>query len=82
MNYAEVGGTEDHTVTVSSPLAVLTGQRAETFYIARIRAMCEWDTVYGPWGDMVEYRTGATHHDEPQSIDNLDRFTQVLPNPV
>lgn len=82
VNYAEVGGTEDHTVTVSSPLAVLTGLRPETFYIARIRAMCEWDTMYGPWGDMVEYRTGATHHDEPQSIDNLDRFTQVLPNPA
>ena len=81
VNYVEMGSSDDHTVTVTSPLAVLTGLRPQTDYMVHVRAMCEWDTEYGPWSDIVQFVT-SSHHTEPESIDNLDRFTQVLPNPA
>ena len=81
VNYVEMGSSDDHTVTVTSPLAVLTGLRPQTDYMVHVRAMCEWDTEYGPWSDIVQFVTNS-HHTEPESIDNLDRFTQVLPNPA
>ena len=45
------------------------------------RGMCEWDTEYGPWSDILDVWTGV-HHDTPVSISNLDRFTQMMPNPA
>ena len=49
--------------------------------MARVRGMCEWDTEYGDWSDIVDIWTGE-HHDDPVSISNLDRFTQMMPNPA
>ena len=79
--YAEVNSPTAQTVTTTAPMVTLTGLRARTNYMVRVRGMCEWDTEYGPWGDIVDVFTGA-HHDTPVSIGNLDRFTQMMPNPA
>ena len=79
--YAEVNSPTAQTVTTTAPMVTLTGLRERTNYMVRVRGMCEWDTEYGPWSDILDVWTGA-HHDTPVSISNLDRFTQMMPNPA
>ena len=79
--YAEVNSPTANTVTTTAPMVTLTGLRERTNYMVRVRGMCEWDTEYGPWSDILDVWTGA-HHDTPVSISNLDRFTQMMPNPA
>ena len=79
--YAEVNSPTSYTVTTTAPMVTLTGLRERTNYMVRVRGMCEWDTEYGPWSDIVDVWTGV-HHDTPVSISNLDRFTQMMPNPA
>ena len=83
VEYAEATGTTTYSVTTTSPMVTLTGLRASTTYLGHVRAMCEWDTEYGPWSDLSEMATGA--HQQPHTTgitDNLDRFTQLMPNPA
>jgi hypothetical protein len=79
--YAEVNSPTANTVTTTAPMVTLTGLRERTNYMVRVRGMCEWDTEYGPWSDILDVWTGV-HHDTPVSISNLDRFTQMMPNPA
>ena len=82
--YAEVNSPTAQTVTTTAPMVTLTGLRERTNYLVRVRGMCEWDTEYGPWSDIVDVWTGVHHDDppDPLSISNLDRFTQMMPNPA
>ena len=81
VEYAEVNNPTSQTVTTNVPMVTLTGLRERTNYRVRVRAMCEWDTAYGLWSVNVGLRTGE-HHDDPVSVSNLDRFTQMMPNPA
>ena len=82
VEYFEMNTPTMYRVTTTVPMATLTGLRERTNYMARVRGMCEWDTEYGEWSGWVELWTGA-HHDNPQqSISNLSRFTQMMPNPA
>ena len=90
VQYAEVNGWDAWTVTTTVPMVTLTGLREQTNYLVRVRGMCEWDTEYGPWSELVDVYTGAHHDDppdppdppDPLSVSNLDRFTQMMPNPA
>ena len=84
VQYMEVNGWEAWRETTRVPMVTLTGLHERTNYIVRVRGMCEWDTEYGPWSDWVDVFTGAHHDDppDPQSISNLERFTQMMPNPA
>ena len=83
VQYWEVNGWDVLTDTTGVPMVTLTGLRERTNYMVRVRGMCEWDTEYGAWSEWVDVYTGAHHEDPPQqSIDNLDRFTQMMPNPA
>lgn len=81
--YAPDDGSYERTITTNSPMAVIGGLSPSSHYLARVRGRCEWETDYGEWTEMVEMRTGA-HQDDPhhESIDNLGRFTQLMPNPA
>ena len=63
-------------------MVTLTGLRERTNYVARVRGLCEWDTEYGTWSEWLDVYTGAHHDGPPQTIGNLGRFTQMMPNPV
>ena len=82
--YAEVNSPTANTVTTTAPMVTLTGLRERTNYMVRVRGMCEWDTEYGLWSDILDVWTGVHHDDppDPLSISNLDRFTQMMPNPA
>ena len=82
VQYMEVNGTTLLSVTTAVPMVTLTGLRARTNYYVRVRGMCEWDTEYGPWSDVLDVYTGAHHDGPPQSTSNLDRFTRMMPNPA
>ena len=84
VQYMEVNGWEAWRETTRAPMVTLRGLRERTNYIVRVRGMCEWDTEYGPWSEWVDVFTGAHHDDppDPQSISNLERFTQMMPNPA
>ena len=84
VQYMEVNGWEAWRETTRVPMVTLTGLHERTNYIVRVRGMCEWDTEYGPWSEWVDVYTGAHHDDppDPQSISNLERFTQMMPNPA
>ena len=79
--YAEVNSPTSQTVTTNVPMVTLTGLRERTNYLARVRGMCEGDAEYGEWSDMVDLWT-SEHQDDPVSVSNLDRFTQMMPNPA
>ena len=84
VEYGEMNGTTSSTVTTRVPMVTLTGLRARTNYVVHVRGMCEWDTEYGPWSDWLDVYTTEHHDDgdEPLSTGNLDRFTQMMPNPA
>ena len=89
VEYAETTGTTAYSLVTNSPMATLTGLRPSTVYMAHVRAMCSWDSVYGDWTDFVEARTGAhqsdTTHDtipDTLSISALSALTRLMPNPT
>ena len=81
VQYMEVNGTTVQTVSTAVPMVTLRGLRERTNYMVRVRGMCEWDTEYGEWSGWLDVFTGA-HHEGPVSISNLERFTQLVPNPA
>ena len=84
VEYGEMNGTTSNTVTTNVPMVTLTGLRERTNYLARVRGKCEGDTEYGEWSDWLDVYTTEHHDDgdEPLSTGNLDRFTQMMPNPA
>ena len=82
VQYMEVNGWDVLTERTAVPMVTLTGLRERTNYMVRVRGMCEWDTEYGPWSEWADVYTGAHHDDPPESISNLGRFTQMMPNPA
>ncbi len=82
VQYVEVNGWDVLTERTTVPMVTLTGLRERTNYMVRVRGMCEWDTEYGPWSEWADVYTGAHHDDPPESISNLGRFTQMMPNPA
>ena len=81
VQYMEVNGTTVQAVSTAVPMVTLRGLRERTNYMVRVRGMCEWDTEYGEWSGWLDVFTGA-RHDDPVSISNLERFTQLVPNPA
>ncbi|MBQ6070112.1 MAG: T9SS type A sorting domain-containing protein, partial [Bacteroidales bacterium] len=53
-----------------------------TNYNVRVRGKCSWDTEFGEWSEWLDLFTGAHRNDPPQSVSNLERFTQMMPNPA
>ena len=82
VEYFEMNTPTVLRVTTRVPMVTLTGLRERTNYMARVRGMCEWDTEYGEWSGWLDVYTGVHHDDPPQSVGNLERFTQMMPNPA
>ena len=82
VQYAEVNGSEAWTVPTTVPMVTLTGLHELTNYVVRVRGKCEWDTEFGPWSNWKDAFTGAHHDDPPESVSDLERFTQMMPNPA
>ncbi|MBO4599518.1 MAG: T9SS type A sorting domain-containing protein, partial [Bacteroidales bacterium] len=81
VEYAEEGEATTHTVTVTVPMATLTGLRPNTKYLAHVRGRCDAGVEYGEWSEIIEVRT-EQYHPQEEKIDDLDRFTQMMPNPA
>ena len=81
VEYAEEGEATTHTVTVTAPMATLTGLRPNTKYLAHVRGRCDAGVEYGEWSEIIEVRT-EQYHPQEEKIDDLDRFTQMMPNPA
>ena len=82
VQYMEVNGWDVWTATTTVPMVTLTGLRERTNYMVRVRGKCAWDTEYGEWSGWLDVYTGAHRDDPPQSVSNLERFTQMMPNPA
>ncbi|MBQ6070114.1 MAG: T9SS type A sorting domain-containing protein [Bacteroidales bacterium] len=82
VQYMEVNGWDVWTTTTTVPMVTLTGLRERTNYMVRVRGKCAWDTEYGEWSGWLDVYTGAHRDDPPQSVSNLERFTQMMPNPA
>ena len=82
VEYFEMNTPTVLRVTTTVPMVTLTGLRERTNYYVRVRGMCEWDTEYGEWSGWLDVFTRVHHDDPPQSISNLERFTQMMPNPA
>ena len=81
VQYMEVNGWDLWTTTTTVPMVTLTGLRERTNYNVRVRGKCSWDTEFGEWSEWLDLFTGAHRNDPPQSVSNLERFTQMMPNP-
>ena len=81
VEYAEEDEATTHTVTVTVPMATLTELRPNTKYLAHVRGRCDAGVEYGEWSEIIEVRT-EQYHPQEEKIDNLDRFTQMMPNPA
>ena len=82
VQYMEVNGWDLWTTTTTVPMVTLTGLRERTNYMVRVRGKCSWDTEFGEWSEWLDLFTGAHRNDPPQSVSNLERFTQMMPNPA
>ena len=82
VQYAEVNGWNAWTVTTTVPMVTLTGLQERTNYMVRVRGKCEEDGEFGEWSGWLDVYTEAHHDDPPVGISNLERFTQMMPNPA
>ena len=89
VEYAESDGMTAYTVVSTVPRATLTGLRPSTTYLAHVRSMCSWDSVYGDWTHFIEARTEAHQSDtlidtlpDTLSVNLLNNQTRLIPNPT
>ena len=89
VEYAESDGMTAYTVVSTVPRATLTGLRSSTTYLAHVRSMCSWDSVYGDWTHFIEARTEAHQSDtlidtlpDTLSVNLLNNQTRLIPNPT
>ena len=84
VQYTEVNGWDAWTVTTTVPMVTLTGLHERTNYMVRVRGKCEEGGEFGAWSDWADVYTDVHHEDppDPLSVSNLDRFTQMMPNPA
>ena len=81
-------------VTVDVPTVTLTGLVPGTEYSVAVRGRCDIDN-YSPWSDTLLFTTpqdtteiidtttsDTTQTQGIQRLDNLDRFTRIMPNPT
>ena len=70
-------------ITTNSPTATLGGLQVGTTYLAMVRSFCEITQEYGEWSQVTEVEVYGHHG--PTGIaqtGDLDRFTQMMPNPA
>lgn len=80
VKYVRAYSTDTAYLTTSVPTVTLTGLRPYTEYMVSVRGRCDSTRAFGLWSEPEGLRTDRQQ--QPQRIAELDRVTQLMPNPA
>ena len=78
--YVGGGAADTSYLTTTVPTVTIAGLSPNTYYRVWVRGRCDSTRPFGAWSEPEYIRTDQPH--EPQRIAQVDRYTQMMPNPA